>query len=95
LSSEQQKQVDSIWKSHEADRERLQKARMQGQAQDTALMREWQQLRKKHTEEYRRVLTEEQRKVFDGNLESMRRGYPGRGQGQGGPPPQQHQGPPN
>jgi Spy/CpxP family protein refolding chaperone len=72
LTADQQKQVDSIWKSNEPMREQMRAQMQSGQQPDSAARAHMMTMRDQQTKAYRAVLTPDQAKVFDKNVAEMR-----------------------
>ena len=87
LSADQQKKVDSIWKSNEPMREQMRKQMDSGQRPDSAMREQMMAQREKTMQSYRAVLTPDQQKTFDKNAAEMRERMRNMRGGQGGPPP--------
>jgi len=92
LTAAQQKQVDSLWTANQPMRDAMRAQRQSGQRPDSAQMAAMRATRDQHLASYRAVLTPEQQKAFDKNIEDMRARMggmgAGSGAGQGGPPKQ-------
>jgi Spy/CpxP family protein refolding chaperone len=71
LTAEQQTKVDSIVKKYDTERQAI-RAEMQNGGDRQALMGKSRELMTKQSDEIKAVLTDEQKKVFDKNLEDMR-----------------------
>jgi Spy/CpxP family protein refolding chaperone len=89
LSQEQQEQVDALWKANEGKRNEQMAAmramREAGTPPDSASMASMRAARQAQLDEYRKVLTPEQQKVFDQNVAAMRERAGGRGPAPGRP----------
>lgn len=87
LTADQQKQVDSIWKSYEPVRteqqEKMRAMRDAGTMPDSATRAQMMAMRDAHWGHMRSVLTPEQQKVFDKNTAEMRERMRGMGMGRG------------
>ena len=92
LTAAQQKRVDSLWVAHTPRRDSMRAMMQSGQRPDSAQRAAMSAARDENAKEIRVILTPEQQKVFEKNVEEMRaRMGGGMGAGTGGPP----DGPPN
>lgn len=93
LTPEQERQVDSIRARHQEVRDAMRASRQPGTMPDSARIQMRTAMREQQRQAYRAILTPEQQKVFDRNVERMRQGDrpcpagPGRGGGRRGGPP--------
>ncbi len=72
LTSAQQKQVDSLWKSNQPERDKMKAAMQSGQTPDSAQKAAMRATAQQNVAEYRSLLTPDQQKVFDKNVADMK-----------------------
>lgn len=83
LTAAQQKQVDSLWAAHQPRRDSMRAMMQSGQRPDSAQRAAMRAVRDENAKEIRAILTPDQQKVFEKNVEEMRARTGG---GRGGPP---------
>ncbi len=71
LTHEQQEKVDKLAKKHEEDAQKM-REEMQAGGDREAMMTKMREMRTKHMDEIKEVLTPEQRAIFEKNVEEMR-----------------------
>ena len=86
LTPAQQQKVDSTWKAHQPMRDKMQAQMQPGQRPDSAQMAVLRNMREQNMKDMRGILTPDQQKVFDQNLEQMRSRMGGPGAVMGPPP---------
>lgn len=77
LSAEQQAKVDSLQKKFDADNQAM-RAEMQNGGDRQAMMGKMREARQKQMDEVKAVLTDDQKAIFDKNVEEMRSRQPQR-----------------
>jgi periplasmic protein CpxP/Spy len=85
LTAAQQPKVDSLIKKFDADNQAM-RAEMQNGGDRQALMGKMRETRAKQAEELKALLTDDQKKVFDKNMEDARNRMGGGGRPGGTPP---------
>lgn len=80
LTPQQQAQVDSISARYQAQM-RAMRDEMQNGGDRDAMRGKMREMMQKQTDEYRAVLTDDQKKIFDKNVEDMRARMQNRGPG--------------
>ena len=72
LTADQQKRIDSVWKSNEPMREQMRSQMEKGQRPDSAMRQHMMQMREQTNKTYRSILTADQQKTFDKNVAEMK-----------------------